>query len=137
MRRGAGELADAVKAGTQDGVEAALGLEVGGDLGIGEHGFKLADEVGGGDDLFAEFAQQLDGAGIDHGHVHDGVARAVLHGDGCGAFEHGGQRMLELLPGAVLGFGALKGVEAGGLDAVDELAGCAVGRYEVVPAARD
>ena len=45
--------------------------------------------------------------------------------------------MLELLPGAVLAFGAFEGVEAGRLDAVDELARLAVGGDEIVPAAGD
>ncbi len=59
-----------------------LGVVVGGDLGFGEDGFELADEVGGADDLFADVAEEFDGAGVDHGDVHDGVARGVLHGDG-------------------------------------------------------
>jgi hypothetical protein len=65
----------------EDAVDLLLGGVVGGDLGFGEDGFELADEVGGADDLFAHLAEQLDGAGVDHGDVHDGVARGVLHGD--------------------------------------------------------
>ena len=62
-------------------VDGALGDGVAGDLIGGEDGFKLADEIGGGDDLFAEGAQELDGAGIDHGDIHDVVVGRVLHGD--------------------------------------------------------
>ena len=60
---------------------ACLGDGVGGDLVGGEDGFKLADEVGGADDLFAEGAEEFDGAGIDHGDVHDVVVGRVLHGN--------------------------------------------------------
>jgi hypothetical protein len=59
---------------------------VGGDLVLGEDGFKLADEVGGADDLLAERAEELDGAGIDHGDVHDVVVGRVLHGDAFSGF---------------------------------------------------
>ena len=128
---------DLLPASFEDGVELLLGFVVGGDLGFGEDGFELADEVGGGDDLLAEGAEEFGGSGVDHGDVHDGVARGVLHGDFGGAGEEGLEFGLELLPGGVLGFGAGEGVEAAGLDAVDELLGLAVGRDEVVPAAGD
>ena len=58
-----------------------LGDGVGGDLIGGEDGFKVADEIGGGDDLLAEGAEEFDGAGVDDGDVHDGVVGGVLHGD--------------------------------------------------------
>ena len=58
------------------------------DLLLGEHGFELADEVGGADDLLADAAQEFDGAGVDHGDVHDGVVGRVLHGDAFGSGEH-------------------------------------------------
>ena len=107
---------------------ASLGDVVGGELRVGEDGFEVADEVGGGDDLFAEGAEEFDGAGVDHGDVHDGVARGVLHGDvGC-AGEEGLELGLELLPGGVDGFCAGEGVELEGLDAVDEFFGLAVRR---------
>ena len=64
-----------------DGVDGALRDGVAGDLIGGEDGFKLADEIGGADDLFAERAQEFDGSGIDHGDVHDVVVGRVLHGD--------------------------------------------------------
>ncbi len=99
-------------AGFEDGVELLLRLVVGGDLGFGEDGFELADEVGGGDDLLAEAAEEFGGSGVDHGDVHDGVARGVLHGDFGGAGEEGLEFGFELLPGGVLGFGAGEGVEA-------------------------
>ena len=62
-------------------VDGALRGGVAGNLIVGEDGFKLADEIGGGDDLFAQAAQEFDRAGIDHGDVHDVVVRRVLHGD--------------------------------------------------------
>ena len=46
--------ADLAPAFGEDGVELALGFVVGGDLGVGEDGFEVADEVGGGDDLLVE-----------------------------------------------------------------------------------
>ena len=110
---------------------------VGGELRVGEDGFEVADEVGGGDDFFAEGAEEFDGAGVDHGDVHDGVAGGVLHGDfGC-AGEEGFELGFELLPGGVDGFGAGEGVEPEGLDAVDEFFWLAGGGDEVVPAAGD
>ena len=100
----AGAGADLFPAGVEDGVDGFLGDVVGGELRVGEDGFEVADEVGGGDDLFAEVAEEFDGAGVDHGDVHDGVARGVLHGDfGC-AGEEGLELGLELLPGGVDGF---------------------------------
>ena len=64
-----------------DRVDGALGDGVAGYLIVGEDGLELGDEIGGGDDLFAEGAQELDGAGIDHGDIHDVVHGRVLHGD--------------------------------------------------------
>ena len=108
---------------------------MGGDLIFGEDGLEEADEVGGADDLLAEGADELDGAGVDHGDVHDGVARGVLHGDGDGAIEEELEFLLEFLPGGVGVLGAGEGVELAGLDAVDELAGFAFSGDEVEPAA--
>ena len=134
---GAKAFADVFPAGGEDGVEAALGFEVGGDLGFGEDGFKDADEVGGTDDLLAHGANEFNGAGVNHGDVHDGVARGVLHGDGGGAVEEEFEFLLEFLPGGVGVAGAGEGVELAGLDAMDELAGFAFGGDEVEPAAGD
>jgi hypothetical protein len=67
----------------------------------------------------------------------------ALRGEYCMAMrvcaaEHGGERGFELLPGGVFGAGAGEGVEAAGLDAVDELARLAgIGGDEVEPAAGD
>jgi hypothetical protein len=133
----AGGFADEAPAGGEDGVEAALGFEVGGDLGFGEDSLEDADEVGGADDVLAEFAEELDGARVDHGDVHDGVAWGVLHGDGGRAVEEGDELGFELLPTGIFGFGSGEGVELEGLDAVDELAGFADGGDEVEPAAGD
>ena len=130
----AGDLAPALG---EDGVDGALGDGVAGDLLGGEDGFKLADEVGGADDLLAEGAQELDGAGVDHGDVHDGVVGRVLHGDAVGAGEHGLKAGGELLPAGVERLGAGQRVEAALLDAMDELARLALGGNEVVPAAGD
>ena len=79
----------------------------------------MADQVGGGDWLFAEGAEEFDGAGVDHGDVHDGVAWGVLHGDAGCAGEEGLELGLEFLPGGVDGFLAGERVELEGLDAVD------------------
>ncbi len=134
---GADTFADELPAGCEDGIEAALGFEVGGDLILGEDGFEDADKVCGTDDGFVHGADKFDGAGVYHGDVHDGVARGVLHGDGGGAVEEEFEFLFELLPGGVGVFGAGEGVELAGLDAVDELAWFADGGDEVEPAARD
>ncbi len=110
---------------------------MGGDLGFGEDGFEEGDDVGGACYVFAKGADQLDGSGVDHGDVHDGVARGVLHGDFGGAGEEFFEVGFELLPGGVFEFGAGEGVEFAGLDAMDELFGLAGGGDEVVPAAGD
>jgi hypothetical protein len=97
----------------------------------------MADEVGGADDLLAEAAEEFDGAGVDHGDVHDGVARGVLHGDVGGAGEHGfefgssscQEEYSALLPG--------RESSLPDFDAVDELARLAGGGDEVEPAAGD
>ena len=134
---GADRVGDVLPAGGEDAVEAHLGFVVGGDLGFGEDGFELADEVGRGTDIFAEAADELDGAGVDHGDVHDGVARGVLHGDGVRGREHFGEGGFKLLPGAVFVLGARQSVEFSSFDAVDELLGLAVCGDEVEPAAGD
>jgi hypothetical protein len=121
----------------EDAVDFLLGDVVGGDLVVGEDGFELADKVGGADDFLAHLADAFDGSGVDHGDVHDGVAWRVLHGDAGVGGEHGFERGVEFLPGGVFGAGAGEGVEAGGLDAVDEFAGFAGGGDEVIPAAGD
>ena len=87
-----------VPSGAQNFVELALGGEVRFDLRLGEDGFKDADEIGRANDVFAEGAEEFDGAGIDHRDVHDGVARRVLHGDLRRAFRHGSEFGFELLP---------------------------------------
>ena len=117
----AGAGADVLPGFGQDAVDFLLRGVVRGDLVVGEDGLELGDEVGGGDDVFAEFADALDGAGIDHGDVHDGVARGVLHGDAGVAGKHGFEVGVEFLPGGVFGFGAGESIQAGGFDAVDEL----------------
>ena len=90
-----------------------------GELRVGEDGFEVADEVGGGDGFFAEGAEEFDGAGVDHRDVHDGVAGRVLHGDFFVAGEEGFELGFMLLPGGVDGFGAGEGVEFEGFDPVD------------------
>ena len=65
----------------ENGVDGALGGGVARDLLGVEDGFKLADEIGGADDFFAQRAQELNGSGVDHGDVHDVVIGRVLHGD--------------------------------------------------------
>jgi hypothetical protein len=134
---GADAGADLAPAFGEDVVEAALGFVVGGDLGFGEDGFEVADQVGGRDDVFFEGAEEFYCARVDERDVHDGVARGVLHGDLCRAGEHGLEFGFELLPGGVFGFGAGEEVEFVGLDAVDEFLRLALGGDEVVPAAGD
>ncbi len=136
-RAGAGTAADELEGLVDDVVEGALGGEMGVDLGLGEDGLEEGDEVGGADDLFAERAEELDGAGVDHGDIHDGVVGGVLHGDAGEGSEHGVETTLELLPGGVDAFGAGEVVELAGFDAMDELAGLAFGGDDVVPAAAD
>ena len=110
---------------------------VAGHLVGGEHGFKLADQVGGTDDLLAEGAKEFDGSRVDHGDVHDGVARGILHGQAVRAGEHGVERGGQLLPAGVDGLWCREGVEAAGFDAMDELARLTDSRDEVIPAAGD
>ena len=71
--RGAQTTADFLPAFLEDFVDGFLRDGVAGDLFLGEDGFKLADEVGGADDLFADAAEEFDRACVDHGDVHDGV----------------------------------------------------------------
>ena len=133
----ADRFADALPTGSEHTVEAFLRSEVRGDLVFGENGFELADEVGGADDLLAERAQDFDRTRVDHGDVHDGVARRILHRDLCGAGEHGFQAALKLLPGGVLVLVARQRIQLSRLDAMNELLRLAVCRDKVVPAARD
>ena len=111
----------------EDGVDGLLGGGVGGDLIGGEDGFKLADEIGGGDDLLAEGAEEFDGAGVDEGDGGEGVVGGVLHGDGFLVLEEIFDACVQFLPTGVDSAGAGEGVEAGLLDAMDQLAGRALG----------
>ncbi len=110
---------------------------MGGHLLLGEDGFKLADEVGGGNDGLADGAEEFDGAGVNHRNVHDGIVGRVLHGDAGGVGEDGLEIAFEFLPAGIDVLDAGEGVEATGFDAMDELAGFAGGGDEVVPAAGD
>jgi len=62
---------------------------VGGDLIGSQDGFKLTDQIGGGDDLLAEGAEEFDGSGIDEGDGGEGVIGGILHGQAMGGGEHG------------------------------------------------
>ena len=124
------------QAATND-VDFTLRSGVAGDLIGGEDSFKLADEIGGADDFFAERAQEFDRSGIDHGDVHDVVVGRVLHGDLFLVLEESLEAGVQFLPTRVLSFGAGERVEAALLDAVDEFERLAIGRDEVIPAARD
>lgn len=84
-----------------DAVNNDAGLVVGLLLGFGEDGFELADQICRADDLFADGAQVLDGAGIDHGDVDDGVVGGVLHGDAVRSAQDGCDSGGELLPTGV------------------------------------
>ena len=54
LTAGAGGDAISDQASVEDDVDVALRGGVAGDLLGAEHGFKLADEIGGADDFFAE-----------------------------------------------------------------------------------
>jgi hypothetical protein len=97
-RRGAQPPADFAPAFGEEVVNELLRRRVGGHLFLGEHGFELAYQVGGADDLFAQAAEEVDGAGVDHGDVHDVVIGRELHGQAARAGEHGVQAGGEFLP---------------------------------------
>ena len=118
-------------------VDGALGYGVRFHLLGGEHSFKLADQIGGADDVFAEAANKLDGARIDHGDVHDVVIGRVLHGDGAEAGEHSLNAHGKLLPSGVEDAAAGQRIKTALLNAVHKFTRLALGRNEVVPAARD
>ena len=96
--RGAEPAGDLLPAFGEEGVDGALRDGVAGDLLVGENGFELADEVGGADDLLAEAAEEFDGAGIDHGDVHDVVVGRVLHGDAFLVLEEILETRVQFLP---------------------------------------
>ncbi len=109
----AGAGADLFPGGVEDLVDVFLRDVVGGELRVGEDGFEMADEIGGGDEVFAEGAEEFDGAGVDHGDVHDGVAGGVLHGDFCCAGEESLELGFEFLPGGVGGLWCRGGCRGG------------------------
>ena len=120
-----------------DGVDGVAGFEVSLDLVVGPSGFKLSDEVGGADDIFAKAANEIGGASVDHGDGKDDIVGRVLHGDVAVGGEHLLEAVEQLLPSGVLFLGAGEGVEVAGLDFVDQLAGLTLGGNEIVPAAGD
>ena len=82
----------------QNDIDGPLGYNVARDLSVAQSGFKLADKIGGADNLFAQPAQKLDRARIDHGDVHDGVVGRVLHGQRARAGQHRFQAGGQFLP---------------------------------------
>jgi hypothetical protein len=101
----------------------------------GEHGFKLAHQIGGTDDPFAKTAHELNGARVDHGDVHDVVIWRVLHRDVAEASEHGFNARREFLPSGIEHAAAGQRIETALFNAVQELARLAICRNEVIPAA--
>jgi hypothetical protein len=104
-------------------------------LFCGEHGFKLAHQVGGTDDVLAKTANELNGARINHRDVHDVVIGRVLHGDVAEAAEHGFDAHREFLPSGIEHAAAGQRIETALFNAVQELARLAVCGNEVIPAA--
>ncbi len=121
----------------KDRVNGALSAVVACDPVRGEHGFKTADEVGRAHDLLAPAPEQLHCARVDHGNIHERVARGVLHRDAIDAGEHGLEIGLELLPRRVRDARAGQRVEPARFDAMDQLLRRAARRDQVVPAPRD
>ena len=81
-----------------NGIDGALRDGVACYLLVGENSFELADQIGRADDLFADGAQELHGAGVDHGNVHDVVQGRVLHSHALEAGEHDLKAGVEFLP---------------------------------------
>ena len=134
---GADAAADFLEGLGGDGVDGVAGLEVSLDLVVGPSGFELGDEVGGADDVLAQAADHVGGARIDHGNCKYNIVGRVLHGDVAVGGEHLLEAVEELLPSGVLFFGAGQGIEVAGFDLVHQLRRLALGRDEIVPAARD
>jgi len=101
-----------------------------------EMGLEAADQVGAGDHLDAEAAQQLDGAAIDDGDIGNGVVGGILHGHFFGAPQHRFEQGVLLLPRQIDMFGAGKVIAAPGFDTVHQFLRLAGGRNVIVPAPR-
>src|SRR6185437_2095200 len=87
------------KAVRKNSVNTALSSIMALDLFLCKHRFKMADQVRRTDNLLVHASQQFNGAGIDQRHVHDGVARRILHRQPGAPLEHRGQLRFQFLPG--------------------------------------
>ena len=104
---------------------------------LGKNGLKLADEVGGTDDLLADAAEELYGASIDHGDVHNVVVGRILHGDPMKSVEHGLKTRGQFLPTGINAFRSRQRVKAALFNPVNQFARFAKAGDEVIPAPRD
>jgi len=81
-----------------DPLDAHAGLAVTLDPFVAADGLELLDEVGGGYDLVAEGAYEVDGPGIDDGDVRDVVERRVLHSDAVRRRQDRAELLVQLAP---------------------------------------
>ena len=106
------------------------------DLAFVPHGRKALDQIARRHDVDAKLADALDGTGVDPGDVRDRAAGRVLHRHPALSGEQPAEFRVELQATGVAGGRPREVGEGARFDAMDEPAGLAVGRDEVVPAAR-
>ncbi len=107
---------------TENLINPIPGLVVAGDLIRRQHGFKAAHQIRRAHDGLAHFAQHFHRSRIQHGDVHDRVARRILHRDSFVGGEHRVQPDLQLLPGRINALRAGQRVETCGFEPVNQLA---------------
>ncbi len=135
-------MADLLKCGGHDGVHVIAGGEVGCDLCLGQRRLEARDQVGGGADLDAEAADELDDSGIGQRDRRDLAAWRVLHGNAAIGLEYGREPLMQLAPAGVVLLRAGQCAEVSGLHAMiepDGLGVALIGRSrgdEIEPTAR-
>ena len=99
-------------------------------------GLELLHQVGRALHFAAQATHQLHGSGVHHRNVRDSVARRILHGNCFRAAEQPRQVLAQLVLARVDQLLPGQAIESARFDAVDELAGLALRRDQIKPAAR-
>ena len=132
----ANALADLFECRGHNGIDAVAGREVRLDLLLAPGRLELGHQIRGTDDIFAQAAQQVDGAAVHQRDREYAVVRRVLHGQVAIFRQNRFQLVEQLLPAGILVLLAGQGIEVSGFDLVDELHRFAFGGNQVKPAPR-
>ncbi len=129
-------LPNPLEAGFHDPVHRVARFKMGGDLFGRQGSFEAGDQIGGGNHLDAEAADQLQGSAVYQRNIHDLVLRRVLHGHALVRAQHLAQLLAHLLPGYVMPLPSRKRTQMARFHAMIQLERLALRGNQVIPATR-